>query len=236
MPYPQAVVFDLDGTLVDTAEDLHLVLDELMTGEGLPTPPLGEMRGMIGDGARALVARAFAAAGVEPAPGRLDELYARFLDRYTEEPCRRSRLYPGIAEALDTLAAAGCRLGLCTNKPQRPTLLLLEALGVAERFGAVIGGDVLPVRKPDPRHLGAVLERLDASPNTAVMVGDSRNDVLTAHAAGLPCVLYGHGYTTIPPRELGAEAVIDRWDELAPTLAGLAGRALTPADALRTSR
>jgi phosphoglycolate phosphatase len=236
MPYPPAVVFDLDGTLVDTAEDLHLVLHELMDEGGLPTPPLETMRGMIGDGARALVARAFAAEGVDPGPRRLEELYARFLDRYTAEPCRRSRLYPGVAAALDKLARAGCRFGVCTNKPQRPTVLLLEALGVADRFGAVIGGDVLPVRKPDPRHLGAVLERLDASPDTAVMVGDSRNDVLTAHAAGLPCVLYGHGYTTIPPRELGAEAVIDRWDELPTALAGLAGRALTPADALRTSR
>jgi phosphoglycolate phosphatase len=141
-----------------------------------------------------------------------------------------------VAEALDGLAAAGRRLGVCTNKPQRPTLLLLEMLGIAGRFGAIVGGDALPVRKPDPRHLAAVLERLEARPEAAVMVGDSRNDVLTAHAAGLPCVLYGHGYTTIPPRELGAEAVIDRWEELAPALAGLAGGSLTPAGGLRTSR
>ena len=236
MPYPPAVVFDLDGTLVDTAEDLHLVLHELMDEEGLPTPPLETMRGMIGDGARALVARAFAAEGVDPGPERLDQLYGRFLDRYTEEPCRRSRLYEGVGDVLDGLAAAGCRLGVCTNKPQRPTVLLLEALGIADRFGAVVGGDALPVRKPDPGHLRAVLERLDVRPDAAVMVGDSRNDVLTAHAAGLPCLLYAHGYTTVPPRELGAEAVFDRWDELPRLLAGPTPRALTPAGALRTSR
>jgi phosphoglycolate phosphatase len=194
------------------------------------------MRGMIGDGARALVARAFAAEGVDPGPVRLDALYARFLARYTEEPCRRSRLYPGVETALDKLTHAGCRFGVCTNKPQRPTVLLLEALGVADRFGAIVGGDLLPVRKPDPGHLRAVLERLDARPDAAVMVGDSRNDVLTARAAGLPCLLYAHGYTTVPPRELGAEAVFDRWDELLPLLADPGPRALTPANALRTSR
>jgi phosphoglycolate phosphatase len=222
MTYPQeAVVFDLDGTLVETAADLHLVLSELMGREGLPTPPLPEVRGMIGDGAKALLARAFAAAGVVPDPDRLDELYREFLEVYTAEPCRRSHLYPGAVEVLADLAAAGHPLGLCTNKPQRPSELLLEALGVAGRFGAIVGGDALPVRKPDPAHLIAVLDRLGATPATAVMVGDSRNDVITAHAAGVPCVLVSFGYTNVPARELGAELVIDRLAELPAALASL---------------
>ncbi len=164
MVYPKAVVFDLDGTLVDTAGDLHLILSGLMSEEGLPTPPLAAMRDMVGDGAKVLLARAFASAGVTPDPARLEELYALFLERYTAEPCRRSTLYPGAAELLATLAAEGCGIGLCTNKPQRPSELLLQALGVIDRFGAIVGGDTLPVRKPDPAHLVAVLDRLGAGP------------------------------------------------------------------------
>jgi phosphoglycolate phosphatase len=222
MRYPAAVVFDLDGTLVDTAVDLHLVLTELMAEEALPTPPLEAIRAMVGDGAKALLERAFAAAGVAPGPERLDRLYARFLERYTEQPCRGSTLYPGAAEVLASLAASGCALGLCTNKPQRPSELLLEALGVLHRFGAVVGGDVLPVRKPDPAHLAATLDRLGATPATSsVMVGDSRNDALTARALGVPCVLVTFGYTTVPARDLGADAVIDRLDELPAALAAL---------------
>ena len=209
MPYPEAVVFDLDGTLVDTAGDLHLVLHELMEAEGLPTPTLESVRGMIGDGARALVERGFNAAGVTPGPGRLDELYTRFLDLYVEEPCRDSRLYPGALEALDALEAKGCRLGICTNKPQRPTELLLELLGVAGRFGAILGGDAVASKKPDAAHLVAVLDRLGATAADAVMVGDSRNDLLTARAAGVPCVLVTFGYTQVPARELGADVVVD---------------------------
>lgn len=235
MVYPKAVVFDLDGTLVDTAGDLHLILTELMVEEGLPTPPLETMRGMIGDGAKVLLARAFAAAGVTPEAARLDALYAVFLERYTAEPCRRSTLYPGAAELLALLAEAGCGLGLCTNKPQRPSELLLESLGVAARFGAIVGGDSLPVRKPDPAHLGAVLDRLGATAADAVMVGDSRNDVITAQAAGVPCVLVSFGYTTVPARELGADMVVDRLAEVPPVLAGRPWAALTRAGPLRTS-
>ena len=235
MVYPKAVVFDLDGTLVDTAGDLHLILTELMSEEGLPTPPLEEMRAMVGDGAKVLLARAFAAAGVTPDPARLDELYAQFLDRYTAEPCRRSTLYPGAAELLAMLAEQGCGLGLCTNKPQRPSEFLLATLGVGGRFRAIVGGDALPVRKPDPAHLTAVLDRLGATPREAVMVGDSRNDVVTAQAAGVPCVLVSFGYTTVPARELGAEMVVDQLDELPTVLAAQPWAALTNADPLRTS-
>ncbi|HEX8373713.1 MAG TPA: phosphoglycolate phosphatase [Geminicoccaceae bacterium] len=226
MRYPAAIVFDLDGTLVDTAVDLHLVLTELMTEEALPTPPLESIRAMVGDGAKALLERAFAAAGVAPGPERLDRLYARFLDRYTEQPCRGSTLSPGAAELLAALAESGCALGLCTNTPQRPSELLLEALGVLHRFGAVVGGDVLPVRKPDPAHLAATLDRLGATPATSVMVGDSRNDALTARALNVPCVLVTFGYTTVPARDLGADAVIDHLEELPAALAGLAAARL----------
>jgi phosphoglycolate phosphatase len=235
MHYPRAVVFDLDGTLVDTAADLHRVLRSLMDEEGLPTPSLPSLRAMVGDGAKALLARAFTAADVTPAPARLDALYDEFLTRYTAEPCQFSTLYDGAAAVLDELKGAGCRLGLCTNKPQQPSERLLEALGVADRFACIIGGDVLNVRKPDPLHLQAVLRELQVPAAEAVMVGDSRNDVVTAHAAGLPCVLVSFGYTTVPVAELGAELVIDRLTELPAALASLRERALTPEGLLRTS-
>jgi phosphoglycolate phosphatase len=217
-----AVVFDLDGTLVDTAPDLHRVLVRVLGEEGVPAPGAESVRHMVGDGARALLARALAAAGVPADSARLDRLFHRFLEVYTAEPCRESILFPGVPEALDGLASAGARLGVCTNKPQRPSELLLQALGIASYFGSVIGGDVLPVRKPDAGHIGAVLGALDALPGRSVMVGDSRNDLLSARAVGMPCVLVSFGYTPVPAAELGAEAVIDHFAELPPALRRLA--------------
>jgi phosphoglycolate phosphatase len=110
---------------------------------------------------------------------------------------------------------------LCTNKPQGAAVGLLRALGLDGYFAAVIGGDLAPRRKPDPAHLAAVLEHLDTSPAAAAMVGDSRNDVLIAHGLGLPCILVSFGYTAVPARDLGGEAVIDRLAELPEALAAL---------------
>lgn len=216
-----AVVFDLDGTLVETAPDLHLVLSEVMAEEGHTAPPIEAMRHMVGDGARVLLERALTTEGLQVGPAELDRLYARFLAIYTAAPCRASHLYDGAAESLRTLAARGHALGLCTNKPQGPSVGLLESLGVAGHFGAVIGGDVLAVRKPDPGHLAAVLERLGSGVERAVMVGDSRNDLLAARNLGIPCILVSFGYTPVPARDLGADLVIDSFDELAPAIGHL---------------
>lgn len=209
-----AVVFDLDGTLVDTAADLHLVLAEVLGAEGFAAPSAAETRGMIGDGARVLVERALAAADTPPEPLLVDRLFERFRSRYAEVPCRASTLYPGARELLERLAAEGVALGLCTNKPQGATMGLLRALDLDERFGAVIGGDVLRVRKPDPGHLAAVLDRLGAGPQQAVMVGDSHNDLCAARGLEMRCVLVSFGYTAEPAAELGADAVIDRLADL----------------------
>jgi phosphoglycolate phosphatase len=225
----EALVFDLDGTLVDTAADIHLVLADVLAEEGLPAPAPAAVRGMIGDGARALVERALAAAtGKAPEPSRVDRLGARFRARYAEVPCRASAVYPGGRELLERAAAGGLRLGLCTNKPQEATEGLLAALGLSGWFGAVVGGDVLPVRKPDPGHLAAVLAALGTPPARAAMVGDSRNDLLTARALGVPCVLVSFGYTAVPAAELGADAVVDRLEDLPDALARL-DRPLAPA-------
>lgn len=209
---PTAVVFDLDGTLVDTAADIHAVLAEVLVEAGQPAPDAEAVRAMIGDGARVLIERAVAAVGAD---ADIDALHRRFTQRYAEVPCRHSVPYPGAVELLRGLSERGVRLGLCTNKPQAATMGLLAALGLDRAFDAVIGGDRLPgVRKPDARHLAAVLGELDVASGAAVMVGDSRNDLLTARALGVPCVLVSFGYTAVPARELGADAVVDRLDEV----------------------
>jgi phosphoglycolate phosphatase len=220
-----ALVFDLDGTLAETAGDLHLILDEVLAEVGLAAPPLAAVRGMIGDGARALIERALVEIGQPADPGFVDARFARFRARYAEEPCRASALYPGALELLTGLAAERTALGLCTNKPQGATDGLLRALGIGHLFGSAIGGDVLGVRKPDARHLAAVLAALAVPPARAAMVGDSRNDLLTARALGIPCILVSFGYTSVPADKLGADAVIDRLDQLPETLATLRVRA-----------
>ena len=217
-----AVVFDLDGTLVETAGDLHLVLEEILAERGLAAPSLAQVRRMIGDGARVLIERTLAAIGVAVDPVLVEELFDRFRARYAQEPCRASSLFPGALELLDALAAEGRPLGLCTNKPQAATLGLLEAMGIRDRFTAVIGGDAIGARKPDPAHLAAVLAAMEAGTAGAVMVGDSRNDLLTARALGVPCILVSFGYTDEPARSLGADAVVDRLSDLPTALRALA--------------
>jgi phosphoglycolate phosphatase len=216
-----AVVFDLDGTLVDTAPDLHAHLNALLAELGRPGLALAEIRPMIGDGARALLQRGLAASGGLPAGADLDALFREFLSRYTAQPVRFGRVYEGVVAVLDALAAAGVRLGVCTNKAQAPSDRVLAALGLERYFPVVIGGDRLTVRKPDPGHLRAVLERLGAPPARAVMVGDSATDLATARAAGVACVLVSFGYTPIPAAALGADRVIDHFDALPDALAGL---------------
>lgn len=210
-----ALIFDLDGTLVETAGDLHLVLAEILAEADLEAPSLPAVRSMIGDGARVLIERALVALDQPAEPEAVDLLFARFRERYAEVPCRCSEPYPGARDLLVRQRAAGFRLGLCTNKPQGATDGLLRALDIDGYFDAVIGGDALPgVRKPDPAHLAAVLDRLAVEPAAAVMIGDSRNDLLTARGLGIPCILVSFGYTDTPASELGADVVIDHLDEV----------------------
>jgi phosphoglycolate phosphatase len=216
-----AVVFDLDGTLVDTAPDLHAHLNEMLAELGRPGLALEEVRPLIGDGARLLLQRGLDASGGMPAGVDLDALFREFLRRYTARPQRFGAVFTGVEPTLEALAGAGVRLGVCTNKPQAPTDRLLAELDLARHFPVVIGGDSLAVRKPDPAHLQAVLDRLGARPGRAVLVGDSANDVLTAAPIGVPCILVSFGYTRTPARELGATCVIDHMSELASALASL---------------
>ena len=222
-PWPRAIVFDLDGTLADTAPDLHLVLSEVLAPEGLQAPPLDAVRTMIGGGVRLLLERALSALGQPVTAARIDALAERFVARLVEKPCRAGGLYEEVAPTLRVLRRRGARLGVCTNKPQRASEVLLQALGILDEFATVLGGDVLARRKPDPLPLATVLDRLGAETREAVMVGDSATDLLTARALGVPCVLVSFGYTTTPVLELGADRVIDRFGELPAAFAALAG-------------
>jgi phosphoglycolate phosphatase len=223
LPAPlAAVVFDLDGTLVDTAADLQAHVNVVLGELGRAELELADVRLLVGDGARTLLRRGLEASGGVLAGVDLDRLYARFLERYTADPARRSTVHEGVIEVLERLRAQGLRLGVCTNKPQAPTERLLAALGLERFFQAIVGGDAVPAKKPDAGHLSAVLARLGAAPARAVMVGDSNHDLLAARALGVPCILVSFGYTPVPARALGADRVIDRFAELPAALESLA--------------
>jgi phosphoglycolate phosphatase len=213
-----AVVFDLDGTLVDTAPDLGGALNRLLAEHGRVPIGADGIRRMIGDGAAKLVERGFAATGGLPAA--LPSLVERFLAIYEPNIAETSRPFPGVVETLERLKAAGLRLGVCTNKPDEATRRLLAALDLSRHFTAVSGGDV-PARKPDARHLLGVLRDLDASPTRSLMVGDSPNDVAAARNAGVPVVVVSFGYTTTPAAQLGADRLIDDFAAL-PEILGVA--------------
>lgn len=224
-PLPPIVVFDLDGTLADTAPDLVAVLNAIMAREGLPAVPEAVARDMIGAGARALVERGFEAARRELTPARSDELFRLFLALYADHLCVRTRLFPQVVEALDALAGRGCRLAVCTNKIEAHSVRLLEALGVMDRFAAVCGRDSFAWCKPDPRHLTLTIERAGGDPARAVMVGDSKTDIDTARAAGIPVAAVPFGYSDVPVGDLGPDIVVERFADLP----GAVERLLAPA-------
>jgi len=203
-PAPPLAVFDLDGTLVDSAPDLHAALDRLMAAEARPGFARAEVTAMIGDGVRVLVERACAARALPFTEARL----ARFSADYTARAAEATQLFPGMAAALAALEAAGWRLAICTNKPVAATQTLLQGLGLADRFAAVGGGDSFAVRKPDPAHLLGTIASAGGSPGRAAMIGDHRNDVQAARGAGVPCLFAAWGYGSAAMAE-GAAAIAD---------------------------
>ncbi|HEU6441405.1 MAG TPA: HAD family hydrolase [Microvirga sp.] len=211
---PPIAVFDLDGTLADTAGDLVGTLNVILEREGLSPLPVAEARDMIGAGARALIERGFEAAGKELVPAHLDELYRQFMVHYGENICVRTELFPGVASALDRLEAAGFVLAVCTNKVEEHSVKLLDELGIGRRFAANCGRDTFPYFKPDPRHLTMTIARAGGDPSRAVMVGDSRTDIVAAQNAGIPVVAVPFGYADVPVKDLNPDIVIDHFDEL----------------------
>lgn len=211
---PPAVVFDLDGTLADTAPDLIATLNVVLAREGLPGIAYEEARDLIGAGARALIERGLGLSEAEVSPARLDRLFADFLAHYGDHICDRTRLFPGVLEALDGLAARGYRLAVCTNKMEAHSILLIEKLGISDRFAAICGRDTFPWFKPDPRHLTMTVERAGGDPTRCILVGDSRTDVDTGRAAGAGTIGVPFGYTDVPMAKLAPDRLVDHYDRL----------------------
>ncbi len=206
------LVFDLDGTLVDSAPDLRAALNQLLRERGYPPLSLAQVRPMIGDGVPALVARALAASGAGPteAAGALP----RFMQLYEAEAVRLTRPYPAVPETLAGLRRRGYRTAICSNKPQRATLTVLEGLGLLPLFDGVAGGDRFRVKKPDPGHLLELIGAVSARVEAAAMIGDNENDAAAAHGAGIPLVLMRYGYARVDPETLGADALLVHFADL----------------------
>lgn len=218
---PPLVVFDLDGTLVDTAPDLIDTLNALLRREGMATVPFDEARRFIGGGARLLIERGLMAHGRACGPAEIDRLYAVFVEDYAARIADLSRPFPGVEDALDVLAGMGCRFAVCTNKLERLSVQLLETLGLASRFPVICGQDTFPMMKPDPGALLATIATAGGTPAAALMVGDSGTDITTARAAGIPVVAVDFGYTEIPVTALGPDRVISRFADLPDAAAAL---------------
>jgi len=214
MSLPPIVVFDLDGTLAETAPDIMRVLNVILVREGLEALPLARARELVGAGARALIERGFKVSGRALDGETLERLFQDFLAIYAEDTASISHLFDGVLNALDTLAGDGYALAVCTNKPILHTRLILDHFGIAERFAAVAGRDSFPFFKPDPRHLTLTIEAAKADPKRAVMIGDSRTDIATARSAGIPSICVPFGYTDAPIETLEPDFVIQHFAEL----------------------
>ncbi len=206
------IVFDLDGTLVDTAPDLIETLNVILGREGLPALGYDEARALIGFGARHMIERGLAIEGRDGTG--LDRMFDDFIAYYADHVADRSRPFPGVVPALDALAARGFRLAVCTNKLEWLSVRLLGALGLAGRFAAICGQDTFGVQKPDPEALLGTLRKAGGNPRRAVMVGDSQTDIATAKAACIPVVAVDFGYTEIPVSHLGPDKIISHFNEL----------------------
>jgi phosphoglycolate phosphatase len=215
------IVYDLDGTLADTAEDLVATLNWLLARDGLKPLKVENAGSLVGAGARPLIARGFAASGKSLDPDELEALFADYLKHYNAHIVDRTRLYPGVEEALATLARAGWVQAVCTNKIEGSARLLIERLGVAKRFAFICGQDTFGVGKPDPAPLIKTIAASGGASNRAIMVGDSATDIKTARAAGLPVIAVDFGYSDAPVAELGPDRVISHFDELAEACADL---------------
>ncbi|WP_259781019.1 phosphoglycolate phosphatase [Aestuariispira ectoiniformans] len=217
MTFRHTLVFDLDGTLIESDRDLARAANRLLAERDRPALTLDRVRSFVGDGARKLVERCFEATGGLPAS--LDDLTARFIALYEENIADETTAFDGVHETLTALRAKGHRLAVCTNKPETATRRLLDILGLADYFEDLVGGDSLPVRKPDPGHILALLDRMQVSPKDAVMVGDSGNDIFAGRDAGLKTILVTFGYCRTPHEKLPADAMVDHFSQIPDILA-----------------
>lgn len=209
----RAVIFDLDGTLVDTAPDLMRATNHVLESLGRRPISMEEVRSFVGHGARALLTRGLAATGGLPQGYDVEPDYIRFVDYYSQNIAEGSAPFPGLIRLLDRLKAEGFGLGVCTNKLEGLSVQLLDALKLSPYFGAVVGPDTLGIAKPDPRPFREAVSRLGLVAPRALMVGDSETDILTARNAGVPVIAVPFGYTPKPVQDFGPDRMISHFDE-----------------------
>jgi phosphoglycolate phosphatase len=209
----RAVIFDLDGTLVDTAPDLMRATNHVLAGLGRRPISMDEVRAFVGHGARALLTRGLKATGGLPENYNVEPDYERFVAFYSRNIAQDSAAFPGLVALLERLQREGFALGVCTNKLEGLSNQLLEALDLSRFFGAVVGPDTLGVAKPDPRPFLETVSRLGLAEPQAVMVGDSETDILTARNAGVPVIAVPFGYTPRPVAEFAPDMMITHYDE-----------------------
>ncbi len=216
--WPEAVVFDLDGTLIDSVGDIADALNVAMQRSGMAMFSDAEVGAMIGGGARVLVGRVLAARGITEDATLAERLHRDFIAVYQSASVARTTVFDHARELIDEFGAKGIKLAICTNKPASITEDVLAKLDLRRQFQAVVGAtDALP-KKPDPAMLVAALDMVGVAADRAVMVGDSIADLGAARAAGVPVVLLSHGYTRVPVHELGADAVIDTLADVIPVI------------------
>ena len=210
---PSAVIFDLDGTLVDSALDLTATLNHLLRVNGRQTIGHDVVRHMVGEGARALIIKGFSHTGDLPSEDKIDEIFEEYLSYYLANVSVETVMFEGVSDVLNKLQAQSIPMAVCTNKITELTHALLKSLKIDHFFSAVTCGDSFDYKKPDPRHLLSTCDMMGIDPTAAVMVGDSASDVNSAIAANIPVIGVSFGYTAIPMAELGPSIVIDHFDE-----------------------
>ncbi len=214
------LVFDLDGTLVDSRPDLIGTLSWLFVEEGMNPIDYDQASQLIGSGMKPMIEKALKNEGRSD-PDELERVYARYITEYRARITRETRPYPGVIAALDHFAAQGWRLAVCTNKVEALAKQLLDELAMTRHFHWISGADTYEARKPDARHLLHTIRDAGGDPTRAVMVGDSITDIRAARNAGVPVIGFTGGYTDIPLSELGPDCIIDHYDDLHRAIAGL---------------
>ena len=218
------VIYDLDGTLIDSAKDMQMAVSRVLADHDLPPVSEDDVRIFMGQGSKVTMGKAFAKNGRTLDDATLSAVTREFVRYYEADPVSHTVAFEGVAEVVARFGRLGLKQGVCTNKFEKPSRMILEHLKLMPPITDVAGADTFPVRKPDPKHILLLVDRMGGDPKRTVMIGDSIHDVEAAHAAGLPAVLVSWGYTARPASELGAEAVIEQFGALPNALEQLAAR------------
>lgn len=224
MSHFSALLFDLDGTIIDSAPDVCASVNRVLEAMDRPPITVEDTKMLVGFGARTLVEKTLAMTGETGSEKDVDFLLNGFLDSYKRHPSEHSVIFPGARDALDLFAQNGIKLGICTNKPEATCFPVLEAFDLKRYFPTIICGDTLEFRKPDPRHVFHTLDEMGAVHSGAAFIGDSEADIEAANNANLPSILVSFGYCHVPFENLKTDAVIDHFDELDDCLNNIAAK------------